>query len=295
MSATTLADARHVITDRKPPPEVRRRRFLLAVANHSVALLLSLMFIIPLFVVMTTAFMTHAQVGTGKVIPDPFYFGNFQKVFTQIPFLRYLANTVIYAGLATVGVVLSSIPVAYAFSRLRWRGRDATFILVLATMMLPAQVTSVSLYIVFTRLHLVGTLAPLILPTFFGDAFSIFLLRQFFMTLPKELEDAAKIDGCGPLGIYWNVCIPLSKPALATVAVFSFMAHWNDFMGPLIYIQSMENKTLALGLASFKSLHGTEYHLMMAASIAVLMPVLMIFFSAQKYFVKGIVMSGIKG
>ena len=195
-----------------------------------------------------------------------------------------------------IGQTLSASLVAFGFSRMRFPGRNVLFIMVLSTMMLPVQVTQIPTFVLFTHLRWIDTLKPLIIPAFFGGgAFFIFLLRQFFMTLPSELEDAAKIDGCGPLGIYWNVALPLSKPALATVAVFSFMGHWNDFMGPLIYVQSMENKTLALGLNSFKSLHGTEYHLLMAASIAVLLPVLVIFFSAQKYFVQGIVLSGIKG
>ena len=221
---------------------------------------------------------------------------NYSEALTVLPFHLFLRNTLIITFACIVGQVLSASLVAFGFSRMHFPGRDALFILVLSTMMLPAQVTQIPTFILYTHLQWIDTLKPLIVPAFFGGgAFFIFLLRQFFMTLPKELEDAAKMDGCSPLGIYWNVAVPLSKPALATVAVFSFMAHWNDFMGPLIYIQTMENKTLALGLASFKTLHGTEYHLLMAASIAVLLPVLIIFFSAQKYFVKGIVMSGIKG
>ncbi|HVQ88777.1 MAG TPA: carbohydrate ABC transporter permease, partial [Actinomycetes bacterium] len=153
---TVQAHANRVIP-RRPPAEVRRRQLLYAVADHSMAIALSAMFLIPLFIVVTTAFMTRAQVGTGELIPDPLTFDNFHKVLTEIPFLRYLRNTVLYATLATIGVVVSSIPVAYAFSRLRWKGRDAVFVLVLATMMLPAQVTSVSLYIIFTRLHWIGT------------------------------------------------------------------------------------------------------------------------------------------
>jgi len=297
MSVSTLTGPREVVSQRRPPPEVRRRRFLLAVANHSVAVVLSLMFIIPLVVVVVTAFMTHAQVGTGKMIPDPIYFGNFQKVFTQIPFLRYLANTVTYAGLATIGVVVSSVPVAYAFSRLRWRGRDATFVLVLATMMLPAQVTSVSLYIVFTRMHLVGTLVPLILPTFFGDAFSIFLLRQFFMTIPQELSEAARIDGAGDLTILMRVIVPLAKPAIAAVALFQFLYSWNDFYNPLLYTgNSASNMTLAVGLTQFTTLaKGSAYEIQMAASLMFVFPVIVIFFFAQKVFIEGVTLTGVKG
>ncbi len=179
---------------------------------------------------------------------------------------------------------------------MKFKYRDALFILVISTMMIPPQVTLIPTFIMYAKLHWVDTLKPLIVPSFFGGgAFFIFLLRQFFLTLPSELEDAAKIDGCGPFGIFRNVALPLSKPALATVAVFSFVGHWNDFLGPLIYTQSIENKTLALGLNSFKSLHGTEYQLLMAASVSVLLPVLVIFFAAQRYFVQGIVTTGIKG
>ena len=282
---------------RKPPPEIRRRRMLFAVANHSVAIVLSLMFLIPLTVVLVTAFMTHSQVGTGKLFPDPIYFGNFKQVFTQIPFVRYLANTIVYAGLATVGVVVSSVPVAYAFSRLRWRGRDATFILVLATMMLPAQVTSVSLYIVFTRMHLIGTLVPLILPTFFGDAFSIFLLRQFFMTIPQELSEAARIDGASELTILMRVIVPLAKPAIAAVALFQFLYAWNDFYNPLLYTgNSASNMTLAVGITQFTTLaKGSAYEVQMAASLMFVIPVIIIFFFAQRVFIEGVTLTGVKG
>jgi multiple sugar transport system permease protein len=297
MSVASLTSPGTTVTPRKPPPEIRRRRLLFAIASHSVAIVLSLMFLIPLTVVVVTAFMTHAQVGTGKLIPDPIYFGNFQKVFTEIPFLRYMANTIVYAGLATVGVVVSSIPVAYAFSRLRWRGRDATFILVLATMMLPAQVTSVSLYIVFTRLHLIGTLTPLILPTFFGDAFSIFLLRQFFMTIPQELSEAARIDGASDFTIMMRVIVPLAKPAIAAVALFQFLYAWNDFYNPLLYTgNSASNMTLAVGITQFTTLaKGSAYEIQMAASLMFVIPVIIIFFFAQRVFIEGVTLTGVKG
>ncbi|MFZ0322560.1 MAG: carbohydrate ABC transporter permease [Actinomycetes bacterium] len=285
------------IVPRQPPAQVRRRRMLYAVGNHSMAIALSLMFLIPLFVVVVTAFMSRQQVGTGQLIPHPLYFGNFHKVLTEIPFLRYLSNTVIYAVLATIGVVVSSVPVAYAFSRLRWKGRDAVFVLVLATMMLPAQVTSVSLYIVFTRLHWVGTLLPLIVPTFFGDAFTIFLLRQFFMTIPQELSEAARIDGASEFTILRKVIIPLAKPAIAAVALFQFLYSWNDFYNPLLYTgNSASNMTLAVGLTQFTTLaKGNAYEVQMAASLMFVIPVIIIFFFAQKVFIEGVTLTGVKG
>jgi len=279
-------------------PKIRLWRNTKTALVYAVLIGLSCVFLIPFFWMLSTS-LTEA----GKVImrnkpwiPNPMVWANYKQALTVLPFHLFLKNTLTITLSCIVGQTLSASLVAFGFSRMRFPGRDVLFIMVLSTMMLPAQVTMIPTFILFTKLRWIDTLKPLIVPAFFGGgAFFIFLLRQFFMTIPSELEDAAKIDGCSPLGIYRNVALPLSKPALATVAIFSFMAHWNDFMGPLIYTQSMEKKTLALGLYSFKGLHGTEYHLMMAAAIAVLIPVLIIFFSAQKYFVQGIVLSGLKG
>jgi len=279
-------------------PKVRTWRITKTALTYLVLIGLSCVFLIPFFWMLSTS-LTEASkviVRDRSWIPHPMVWHNYKEALTVLPFHLFLKNTLIITICCIIGQTLSASLVAFGFSRMRFPGRNVLFILVLSTMMLPAQVTQIPTFVIFTHLRWIDTLKPLIVPAFFGGgAFFIFLLRQFFMTIPSELEDAAKIDGCSPLGVYWNVALPLSKPALATVAIFSFMGHWNDFMGPLIYIQSMENKTLALGLNSFKSLHGTEYHLLMAASIAVLLPVLAIFFSAQKYFVQGIVLSGIKG
>ena len=279
-------------------PRIRFWRNVKTGLTYLVLIALSGVFLIPFFWMLSTS-LTEASkviVKNREWIPHPAVWANYKNALTVLPFHLFLKNTLIITLWCIVGQTLSASLVAFGFARMRFPGRNVLFIMVLSTMMLPAQVTQIPTFIFFTYLRWIDTLKPLIVPAFFGGgAFFIFLLRQFFLTIPGELEDAAKIDGCSPLGVYWNVAIPLSKPALATVAIFAFMAHWNDFMGPLIYIQSMENKTLALGLNSFKSLHGTEYHLMMAASIAVLFPVLVIFFSAQKYFVQGIVLSGLKG
>lgn len=221
---------------------------------------------------------------------------NYTEALTVLPFATFLKNTLIISIMCVIGQTLSASLVAFAFARLKFPGRDALFVMVLATMMLPGQVTMIPTFIMFTIPGWIDSLKPLIVPAFFGGgAFFIFLLRQFFLTIPTELEDAARIDGCGSFGIYRHVILPLSKPALTAVALFSFMGHWNDFLGPLIYTQSEEKKTLALGLSAFKGLHGTEYHLMMAASVAVLLPVIVLFFFSQKYFVEGVVTSGVKG
>jgi ABC-type glycerol-3-phosphate transport system permease component len=221
----------------------------------------------------------------------------FGRDYVWPAFAVFLKNTLTIALLCVVGQTLSAAMVAFAFARLRFPFREPLFLLVLSTMMLPPQVTMIPQFILFARgLGWIDSLKPLIVPAFFGGgAFYIFLLRQFFLTIPKELEEAARLDGCGTFRIFWHVALPLSKPALTTVALFSFISHWNDFLGPLIYTMSMANKTLAVGLASFKSLHGTEYHLLMAASVVVLIPIVIIFFLAQRYFVEGAASSGVKG
>ena len=259
---------------------------------------LGAVFLIPFLWMLSTSLTPAAEVMAKhrSWIPTHPQWSNYPEALTVLPFQIFLKNTLIVTVLAIIGQVASASLVAFGFARMRFRFRDALFLLVISTMMVPPQVTLIPTFVLFAKLRWIDTLRPLIVPAFFGGgAFFIFLLRQFFLSLPSELEDAAKIDGCGPFGIFRNVALPLSKPALATVAVFSFVHHWNDFMGPLIYTQSLETKTLALGLNSFRSLHGTEYHLMMAAAVTVLIPVLVIFFIAQRYFVSGIIMSGIKG
>ncbi len=207
----------------------------MAVANHSIAIVISAVFVLPFFFILVTALMTQQQALTTHLWPSPFQWGNFAKVFSEIPLIRYTYSTLVYAVLATIGVVASSIPVAYALSRMSWRGRNVAFLLVISTLMLPVQVTIVPLYVVFVRLHWIGSLKPLIVPAFFGDAFTIFLLRQFFLTIPQELSDAARVDGGGEFRIMTRVIMPLAKPAIAAVALFQFLYCWNDFFGPLLY------------------------------------------------------------
>jgi multiple sugar transport system permease protein len=198
--------------------------------------------------------------------------------------------------LSTLGVVVSCVPVAYALSRLQWRGRQAMFLLVLSTIMLPFQATVVPLYIIFTRLHWIGTMKPLIVPLFFGDAFSIFLLRQFFLTIPEELLDAARVDGANEFRVMTSVVVPLAKPAIAAIALFQFLYAWNDFFAPLLYLG--ENKhlwTLSLGLSDFRGQFHTQWNLTMAASVLFMLPVILLFFAAQRVFVEGVTLTGVKG
>lgn len=288
------------VTPRRLPTQVRRRRFLLKVANHSVALALTVVFLMPFVFVLLTALMSRQQALSTDYWPHPFVWSNFLHISDLMPIVRDGWNSTVYAVLSSVGVVVSSVPVAYALSRMRWRGRNLVFILVLSTLMLPDQVTSVPLYVIFVRFHWIGTLKPLIVPNFFGDAFSIFLLRQFFMTIPEELSDAARVDGAGDFRILTRVVIPLAKPALAAIALFQFLYAWNDFYYPLLYAgNNPKTTTLAVGLAQLLSsanVHfGVPWNLLMAGSVIFMAPVIVIFFLAQRAFIEGVTLTGIKG
>ena len=209
--------------------------------------------------------------------------------------LRPLVNTIYVTLLVIVGTVMSSSLVAFSFARLRWPGRDVLFVVLLATMMIPPAVTMLPVFLIFRSLNWIDTLRPLWVPALFGSAFNVFLLRQFFMTIPNDLEDAAKIDGCGYFTIYWRIMLPLIKPALAAITIFAFMGSWNNFMGPLIYICSPENVTLAYALQLFQGMHGGEPAMMMAAATLVMLPVLAVFFFTQRYMIQGVTLTGIKG
>jgi multiple sugar transport system permease protein len=297
----TAVDARSVevrapLVRRTVPKDVRRKRLLIAVADHSVLIALSIAFVAPFVFMVLTALMTNAQALTPKLWPHPFAFHNIVEVFRQAPMLRYAANTFLYATLATIGLVVSSVPVAYALACLRWRGRNVAFVAVLISMMLPPQVTVIPVYVMFAHLHLVGTIWPLVIPNWFGDAFSIFLLRQFFLTIPPEYADAARIDGCGEFRIMLQVVARLAKPAIAAVALFSFLLCWNDFWGPLLYtIQNPAHWTLSVGLAQFRNLYTVNWNLVMAGTVVFTAPVIVLFFFAQKAFVEGITLTGVKG
>ncbi len=229
-------------------------------------------------------------------IPHPIRWRNYYDAVHYIPFFRYTLNTLQVCILCVLGTILSSSLVAYGFSRLRWKGRDTLFVITLATMMIPFPVVMIPLYSLFRRFHWIGTLYPLWVPAFFGSAFNIFLLRQFFKGIPYELTEAARIDGCNELRIYAQIVVPLAKPALLVVGLFQFMYAWNDFLGPLIYLTKQKTFTLALGLQFFQSQHGgTQWHLLMAASTLVVMPIIILFFFTQKSFIRGIALTGIKG
>lgn len=228
-------------------------------------------------------------------IPEPFTFENYPGVFEAVPFLKYFINTFTILIPSVIGILISCCMGAYAFSRLNWPYRDFIFAVLMTTLMLPYAVTLIPTFLIWAKLGLVNTFWPLIIPKWFGAIFYIFLLRQFFLTIPKELDEAAKIDGANPLQILWHVILPLSRPALITVAIFAALAEWNDFLGPLIYLNNDEDYTLAIGLAQFTGLYHSQWNLLMAASTMVVIPVIILFFFAQKHFIEGIALTGTKG
>ena len=258
----------------------------------------ALIFSIPFVWLMSTALKSREQlfVWPPVWIPSPVAWENFPNAWNYATFDVYLINTLIVTITAMIGTVLSASLVAFGFARLRFPGKDFLFLCVIATLMLPYAVTLIPVYILFSKLGWINTFLPLIVPSFFGGgAFSIFLLRQFFRTIPKDLEDAARIDGASTWRIWWTIFIPLSKPAIATVAIFNFIFHWNEFLAPLIYLHDQKKYTLAIGLQQFLSEHTAEWDLLMAASAMMTLPLVVIFFFAQRYFIQGIVMTGLKG
>ena len=220
---------------------------------------------------------------------------NYRDVLRKVPLASYIKNSVLLVALNVIGQILGSSLVAFAFARLQWPGREFCFVLVLATLMIPAQVTMIPVFLIYKTVGWYNTLRPLWVPSFFGSAFYIFLLRQFMRTIPTDLEDSAKIDGCGYLGIYTRVILPLVKPALATIGIFTFMGVWNEFMGPLIYLSDQELYPLSLGLFALKVTQGGNFGLMMAASVLMTLPVIILFFLAQRQFIQGITLTGLKG
>jgi multiple sugar transport system permease protein len=282
-------------------PSTRRRRYSgwITTVRHAVLIGLGILFLIPFLWMVSTSLKSLPQILTWppQWIPNPFVWANYPQALTYFPFFRYLWNTVYYGITTVVGVLFSSTLVAYGFSRLEWRGRNFMFMVMIATLMLPFQVVMIPLFILFRHLGWIGTYDPLIVPTYLGSSvFSTFLLRQFFLTIPQSLSDAARMDGAGELTIYWRIILPLSKPALATVALFQFLYCWNDFLGPLIYINSQNLYPISLGLNSFLTSYGlTQWGLLMAAATVATIPIVILFFFAQRTFIQGITLTGIKG
>lgn len=268
-------------------------------------LLISIGFILPFVWMVSTSLKTldRTMEMPPQFIPNPIVPENYTTVLKnpKLDFPQLTRNTLVVAVLAVLGTTISSAIVAYGFARIRFKGNNLLFGLMLATMMIPFPVIMVPMFSIFrwlgdnTPIPFLGTLTPLWLPAWFGSAFNIFLLRQFYLTIPNELSEAAQIDGCSEWGIFQKIIVPLARPALSVVALFTFLGAWNDFMGPLVYIQDPSQYTLALGLQTFQSQHGgTEWNLLMAASVLVILPVIVLFFMAQKTFIQGIATTGLK-
>jgi multiple sugar transport system permease protein len=283
-----------------------RRRRLPSLMTHLALIFICAGFIIPFAWMVSTSLKssTEAMDFPPKMIPNPPRWNTYHRVLTheRVDFPLFARNTLIIAALAVAGTTLSSALVAYGFSKIRFRGRGPLFALMLSTMMIPFPVVMVSLFVLFRWFDLhgpiqwLGTFKPLWVPAWFGSAFNIFLLRQFFMTIPDELSEAARIDGCTDFGIFWRIIVPLARPALSVVALFTFMGVWNDFLGPLVYLQRPEQYTLALGLQQLQGTQGTttEWNVLMAASVLVIAPIIVLFFLTQRTFIQGIATTGIK-
>jgi len=257
----------------------------------------SLMFAFPFFWMVRTSLLSLDQVFVDPPIwiPNPPHWENYAEMWQQGPFAYWIRNSVTVTVLGVIGNTAASTLAAYGFARTTFPGRDKLFLMVLATLMMPFHVLLIPQFAMFDKLGWLDTLYPLWVPSMFGSAFSIFILRQYFLTLPKELDDAAVIDGANKWGILWRIVIPLSKPAIGTVAVFSFIGHWNGFIRPLVFLRTPNNLTLAVGIRWFTGRYETYFNWLMCGSILALAPIIIVFFFVQKQFVQGIALTGLKG
>jgi ABC-type glycerol-3-phosphate transport system permease component len=267
------------------------------VLTYALLMGLSATYLLPLLWMIATSLKTGPQsIATPpSLIPNPFVWENYPTALEKLGLSQALGNSLLYAIPSVIGTVISSSLVAYGFARIRWPGRDVVFIVLLATMMLPSQVTFIPLYVIYAKLGWVGTYLPLIVPTFLGNPFFIFLLRQFFRSIPDDLSDAARIDGASELRILTRIIVPLSVPALITVGLFTFIDKWGDFFGPIIYLRDPQLYPLSVAVQTFQSAHKTDWPLSMAASIVIAAPLVIIYFFAQRKFIEGITLTGIKG
>jgi multiple sugar transport system permease protein len=280
----------------------RSKAALKSVAHHAILVVVAAAFVLPLYWMVTTSVKSNSQLYSipPTWVPRPVEWHFYPDAVNYIPFFTFLKNSVEVTALTVVGTLVSCSLVAYGFARIRWRGRNVVFVLVLATLMLPYPVVMIPQFLIFSDLRWINTLQPLWVPAFFAastgslsSAFYIFLLRQFFMTIPQELSDAARVDGANELTIFFRVVLPMAKPALATVAIFSFIGAWNDFLGPLIYLDSEKNFTLTLGMQYFIQLHTADWQMLMAIATLMALPVIILFFLAQRVFIRGIALNTI--
>jgi multiple sugar transport system permease protein len=284
------------VQSRKAKQQNRIRKILYGIANHSGLFALASMFIFPFYLVIVVSLMSRDQALLRSLWPDPLNFANYTEVFTTVPFLKWTWNTFVIASLSVVGAVIANVPPAYALSHLHWKGRQTVFIFILGTMMLPGQVTMIPIYVTFAKFGWIPSNLPLIVPNFFAGAFSIFLLRQFFVSIPSELTDAGRVDGCSEWQLMMRIIVPLAKPAIYAIAIFTFIGQWNDFFGAKIYLSAdPELWTLGIGLTQFGNEHATNMNTTMAASVLFMLPLIIVFFFAQKVFVEGVTLTGVKG
>ncbi|WP_043933545.1 carbohydrate ABC transporter permease [Bacillus sp. EB01] len=283
------------------PKFYETRKFKRNLKSWTITLILiagSIVLLLPLWWMVSTSLKSPAEIAQypPTFIPNEFHFENYVDAWKTAPFTRWAMNTMFIAVVGTIGAVLVNSLVAYAFAKIRFKGRNALFVIVLSTMLIPGFVTMVPQYILFSKLGWLNTYLPLIVPAFLGSAFFIFLLRQFMMTIPNSLIEAAILDGANHLQIWWHIMVPLTKPALMTVAIFNFTGAWNDLLGPLLYINDERLYTLQIGLQTFKGTVQTQWHYLMAMSVMVLLPIVLIFFLFQRYFIEGSnISSGTKG
>ena len=266
---------------------------------HAVLIAGGIIVMIPLAWMLSTSLKPPHQITKFPPIwiPDPFVWSNYYRAVTIFPvsFVVFVRNSMYMSLMITLGTVLSNAVVAFAFARLTFRGSRILFIIVLSTMMLPQQVTMIPLFILFSKFGWINTYNPLIVPHFFANAYFVFLLRQFYTTIPRELDDAARIDGCGVIGLFIRIMLPLSKPALGITAIFAFTWAWNEFLGPLIYLSRMETFPLAIALSFLRAAHGVLWSELMVVSFIAMLPPVLLFFVAQKHYIQGIVITGVKG
>lgn len=273
-----------------------KRKTINTICSQLILIFFGVIFMIPFLWMVSTSLKIPENVFRLPIqwIPNPVKWSNYAEAVIRIPFARYFLNTLITSVIPIFGMIISSSLVAYSFAKIPWKGREILFGIVLATMMLPFQVTMIPLYVVWSKLKLVNSFVPLVLPSFFGYAYYIFLLRQFFKGIPDSIVDSGRIDGASELRILYKIILPSSKPVLITVAMFTFMAGWNNFMGPLIYLQSPKLFTLTIGLQAFMFEMNKKWEVLMAASTLFTIPMIIFFFIGQKQFVEGIVMTGVK-
>lgn len=272
------------------------QRAISAIISHTILIIGAVIMIVPFVWMLSTSFKAPGRtfVYPPEWIPNPFVWQNYVEMWKALPFNQFFLNSVKIATLSTIGQLLTCSMGAFAFSILKFKGRDFLFLVLIATLMIPYQVTLIPTFILFSKLGWVGTHLPLWVPAFWGGAFGTFLLRQFYLTIPIDLAESARIDGANIFQIFTHIYLPLSKPAMATLGIFTFMWSWNDLLNPLIYVNELKQLTLTIGLSFFQNQYGGKWTLMMAGAVVSILPILLIFFFAQKYFIQGIAMTGIK-